>query len=138
MGLNEKASVTSEQLRYARVMSICVRVAFILLAAGGLGYFSGVLTPVVPYSELPRLWVLPASGYLAASGVAGGWGWIALMDKGDMLSLAGIALLAGVSVPSLLVIVPAYAARRDWIYLGIAIALAGVIVFAASGVFGTG
>jgi hypothetical protein len=50
-----------------------------------------------------------------------------------VLTVGGIALLAGVSLPCLLVLAPAYAGRRDTGYLAITLMLAGLLVLAASG-----
>ena len=139
MGLSNgdrETSMSEEQLIYARVLAVGVQLAFALLAVGALAYFSGVLEPAVPPPELPRLWMLSASGYLNATGIPRGWGWISMLARGDMLPLAGIALLAGASVPCLLALIPGYADRRDWVYLGITLALIGVLVLAGAGVFG--
>jgi FtsH-binding integral membrane protein len=55
--------------------------------------------------------------------------------KGDLLALTGIALLAGVSIPCLLLLVPAYARQGDRVHLAITLATAVVLVLAAAGVF---
>jgi len=63
-----------------------------------------------------------------------GWGWLAAMGQGDVLTLAGIAVLALVPLIALLALVPFYAARKDWIYLAIVVGQIGVIALAASGI----
>lgn len=128
--------VSRAQLTYARVLSFGVRLAFVLLAAGAAAYFSGVLQPAIPMDALPRLWSLPTRDFLRASGMPGGWGWVAMLDRGDILPLAGIAVLAGVSVPCLAALVPGYARARDRTYLVITLALIGTLVLAGTGVFG--
>lgn len=135
-GGDRETFMSGEQLLYARVLAVGVQLAFALLALGALAYFSGMLEPAVPPSELPRLWTLSASGFLNATGIPGGWGWISMLGRGDMLPLGGIALMAGISVPCLLALIPGYANRRDWVYLGITVALIGVLMLAGAGVFG--
>lgn len=139
MGVNDpgrEARMSDEQLMYARVMGIGVQIAVAVLALGALLYFLGAIQTAVPVSELPRLWRLSAPDYLAASGIPRGWGWISMLDRGDILPLAGIALLAGASVPCLVALLPGYLGRRDWAYFGITLCLIGVQVLAATGVFG--
>ena len=115
--------VSQAQQTYASVLSVGVRLAFVILAAGAVAYFSGLLQPAIPLDVLPRLWSLPTREFLRASGVSGGWGWLAMLDRGDMLPLAGIALLAGVSAPCLAALVPGYARARDLTYLAITVAV---------------
>ena len=86
------------------------------------------------HRRTPRLWALPLNEYLGASGMPVGWAWLAQLGKGDILALAGIALLAGVSIPCLMALSMAYAGRGERAYCAIALLLAGVLVLAASGV----
>jgi hypothetical protein len=78
-----------------------------------VAYVSGLLPGVVPVDRLPELWSLPVAQFLARTQMPTGWGWLALLGHGDVLGLLGIALLAGVSVPCLLALVPIYCARGD-------------------------
>lgn len=130
-------NVSAEQLRYARVLGYGMKAGLAILAAGFVAYASGWLPALVPLEALPRLWGLPVHDYLGESGMPAGWTWFSHLGRGDALVLGGIALLSGVSVPCLLVLVPAYARRRDRAYMTIALATVGVLALAASGVFGT-
>ena len=123
-----------EQLRYATVLDIGMRTGLAILVAGYVLYVSGVLPPLVPFEELPRLWGLPVDEYVAKSGMATGWQWISLIDRGDVAVLIGIGLLAGISVPCLALLVPTYARGGDRPYLAISIALVAVLLLAVSGV----
>jgi hypothetical protein len=124
----------NEQLRYARILDYGMRAGLVALIAGFLAYVSGVLPVQVPFDALPRLWTLPVGDYVRESGMPVGWGWLALLGKGDVLALTGIVALAGVSVPCLVVLALAYSGRGDRAYCGITLLLAGVLVFAASGI----
>lgn len=126
---------SEQQLRYARVLAVGVVLAFGLLVVGAFLYFTATLPPAIPVDELPRLWTLPTRDFLRASGMPGGWGWVSLLQRGDILPLGGIAVLAGVSVPCLLALIPGYLRQRDWTYLAITLAMIGTLALAASGVF---
>jgi hypothetical protein len=126
-----------EQLRYARLLDIAMKAGLAVLVATFVVYVGGALPAQVPFEALPRLWTLPVGDYLAASGMPTGWDWMAMLHRGDVLALTGIALLAGLSVPCLCVLIPTYAARGDWAYFYVTLALVGVLVLAASGVFGS-
>lgn len=129
---NPRAS--PEQLRYARVLDYGMKAGLAVLIAGFLAYVSGIVPAQVPLEELPRLWVLRVPDYLRETGMTSGWGWLAMVGAGDVLALIGIALLAGISAPCLLVLIPVFARRRDWVYLSITLLQIGVLVLAASGV----
>lgn len=129
---NPRAS--PEQLRYARVLDYGMKAGLAVLIAGFLAYVSGIVPAQVPFEELPRLWVLRVPDYLRETGMTSGWGWLVMPATGDGLALIGIALLAGVSAPCLLVLIPVFAGRRDWVYLSITLLQIGVLVLAASGV----
>jgi len=106
------------------------------LIAGFAAYAGEMLPLQVPFDALPRLWSLPVGDFLRESGMPAGWGWLTMLGKGDVLALAGIALLASVSPLCLLLLLPAYAQRRDGAYLAFTLALVGVLVLAASGILG--
>jgi hypothetical protein len=128
--------VSAEQLRYASVLDYGMKAGLVMLIAGFAAYVSGLLPVQVPFDALPRLWTLPVDDYLRESGMPSGWAWLPLLANGDVLVIAAIALLAGVSLPCLLILAPAYSRRRDIAYILITLALAGVLVLAASGIFG--
>jgi hypothetical protein len=100
-----------------------------VLVGSFVAYVSGLLPGVVPVDRLPELWSLPVAQFQARTQMPGGWGWLALLGHGDVLGLLGIALLAGVSMPCLLALVPIYAARGEKAY--VAICLLEVAVVAA-------
>lgn len=123
-----------EQLRYARILDYGMKAGLVLLIVSFGAYVSGALPAQLPFEALPRLWALPVGDYLRESGMPTGWHWLAMLDRGDVLALTGIALLAGISVPCLILLLPVYAGRGDWAYFTITLLLVGVLVLAASGV----
>jgi len=122
-----------EQRRYADLLVWGTRVGLVVVLLGFAAYVSGLVTPLVPVERLPELWTLPLDQYLAQTGTPTGWGWLTLLQRSDIVSLAGIALLAGCSVLCLLSLVPLYAARGDKAFVFVCLADAAVVLLAASG-----
>ena len=119
---------------YATLLDWGARLGLLLLVLGFAAYMLGLTTPLVSLHDLPQLWNQPVAIYLAKTGTPTGWGWLAMLGKGDMLNLFGIAILAGCSIPPLLGLVSLYLQRRDYIYSGLCLAIVLVLVLAASGV----
>jgi hypothetical protein len=136
----EPGAVTQppEQLRYARWLEWGTRVGLLLLAAVFLAYGAGLVEPHVPHSRLPDVWNLPVSQFLVATGLPTGWGWLAHAHRGDIANLIAIGLLAGISVPALLALVPLQWRAGDRLYAWLCIAEVVVLLLAASGVLTTG
>ena len=115
-----------------------MKFGLLLLALGFLAYVAGVVPAYVPLEELPRLWGLAAPDFLSATGMPDGWGWLGMTNRGEVLPLIGIVVLCGVTLACFLVLLPAYAERRDWAYFLIVTLEIGVLALAASGVLTVG
>lgn len=126
--------ISPAQLRYARLLDWGMKAGLAALIAGFGVYVSGTLPAQVPFEALPRLWTLPVADYVRESGMGAGWSWLAMPGKGEVMTTAGIAILAGVSILCLMSLVPLYVRRRDWTYFGVTLSLIGVLMLAASGV----
>jgi hypothetical protein len=126
--------ISPEQLRYARVLDVCMKAALAFLAAAFAAYLFGVLPPQVPLDALPRLWTLPVGEYLGATAAEPGWHWLTRLTKSDALALGAIAVVAGASFPCLALLAVDYARQRDWAYLGITVSQIVLLGLAASGV----
>lgn len=124
----------AEAARYATFLDWGTRIGLLVLVLGFAAYVVGFTTPLVALQELPQLWNQPVAVFQQKTGTPTGWGWIAMLGKGDMLNLLGIAILAGSSVPPLLSLLPLYLKRRDFTYAGICLIIILVLVLAASGV----
>lgn len=131
----EPAAQSPQQLRYALLLQWGMRIGLAVLVLSFAGYATGWLPAHLPPERLVQLWSQPVQAYLAASGSPTGWAWIRLAHHGDMMGLAGIAILAGCSVLSLLALVPLYAAARDRAFVALCLLQALVVLTAASGVF---
>ena len=122
-----------EQRIYARWLDIGTRIALALLVATFALYMFALLDPHVPHGDLPRLWTLSVAQYVAAIGGPTGWGWTALLHRGDYLNFIGVALFAGVSIVCYARIVPTLIASGERARALIALAQIAVLVAALSG-----
>ncbi|WP_088286962.1 hypothetical protein [Ideonella sp. A 288] len=129
----DRSMQPAEQSRYALWLDWGTRLGLAMLVLGFAAYVSGVLPPHVPVDRLPQLWSLPVGQFLAETNTPTGWGWLALLHRGDILGMAGIAVLSGCSVACLLALLPLYAARGDKAYVAICLAEVAVVMLAASG-----
>lgn len=129
---------SEEQVAYANLLSKGIAVGLLSLLVTFILYVLGVLTPHIPKENLPGLWHLPVSDYLATTGTEAGWNWVFLIKKGDFINFIGVVFLSGVTVLCFIRIIPIYLKRKDLAYALIAIAEVAVLVFAASGILKTG
>ena len=130
--------ISPEQQVYARWLDWSTRVSLGVLIAAFLAYAVGLLAPAVAVDDLPRLWVLPVERYLEATGVPSGWGWVAMLAKGDYLNLVGVALLGFVTVLCYLRVLPLLLARGERLQAAFAVAQVAVLLLAASGLLAGG
>jgi hypothetical protein len=122
-----------EQMRYATWLDWGTRVGLVVLLASFAAYVLGLAESHVPVSRLPELWVHPVGRFLELTNSPTGWGWLALVHRGDIAGLLGIAILAGSSVACLLALVPLYLARGDKAFAAVCLAEVAVVLLAASG-----
>jgi len=132
------AAHSGVQLLYAVLLDWGARIGLLMLVLGFALYLLGVLVPLVPLEQMPGLWSQPSGSYLTQTGTPTGWGWLALVHKGDLLNLVGVALLAGCSLPPLLGVAGLYLRQRDWPMAAICMLIVAVIALAASGALTAG
>ena len=135
--IHHEVKVSEAHLRYARWLARGSAVGFVVMALGFVVYVAGVIEPHVALEDLPSLWSQPASSYLAAAGIPGGWGWAGLVHKSDMLNLIGVALLSGCSAAALIAVIPLYARQRERLLVAVCALEVLIIALAASNVFAT-
>jgi hypothetical protein len=129
-----KYHVTEEQIAYAKILDLGMKVGLVALVISFGLYVLGVMEPHVPLQDLPKYWKLPVHEYLKQANIHEGWSWLHMLHKGDFLNFVGIAFLAGVSIICYLSIIPALFRKKDTIYAFLAIAEVTVLVLAASGI----
>jgi hypothetical protein len=125
---------SEEQLLYAKVLSIGVKVGFVLLVVSFGLYMFGVLKPLIPIHQMPKDWHLPVREYVKVTGTPTGWEWVKMIAKGDMLNLVGIVVLAGISIVSTLAVLPIFARRGEKALLIISVLLIVVLLVSASSI----
>ena len=121
-----------EELRYAKVLHIGTMVGLVLLVLSFLIYISGILPVLVPLDQLSQYWGLSAREFVTATHTPTGWAWLRLVGHGDVLNVAAIAFLAGVSGLCSLAVLPLFVRRGDWAQVVIAALQIAVLVLAAS------
>ena len=122
---------------YARWMRRGTWLAGVVLVAGFAAYITGA-APHVPIEHLPALWDRPAATYLEQTGLRPGWHWASLVHRSDMLVLAGVALLASCSIPSLVAAIGPFHRGGERVFVVICILQIAVLVLAASGLLTVG
>jgi hypothetical protein len=127
-----------EQLLYARLLDWGARLGFVLLVVGFAAYVFGWAEALVPLEQLPQVWGQPADVFRQRTGMPQGWGWLGLVHKADVANLAGIALLAGCSLPPLLAAMALYLKQREWTPALLCAGVVVVVLLAASGLLGVG
>lgn len=123
------------QATYARWLDVATRIGFIVSLLAFLVYVTGLVEPLVPLADLPHLWSMPASRFVAATGEPTGWGWLALLAKSDFLNLAAVALFGVVTLVCYARIVPLLFAAGERLQAVIALAQVIVLAAAAAGFF---
>ncbi len=129
---------TPEQLAYADLLDIGVRIGRYLLAGTFVLYVFGLIPPKIPLSELPTYWSMAADQYSNQAGVGTGWGWFALIGYGDYLNFLGIAFLSSLTIACYLRVLPFTLQRKDFMLGTILLLEVSVLSFAASGLLGGG
>lgn len=127
-----------EELRYAKVLDVSVKVGLGLLILSFAAYLSGILPPHIPFDQLPKYWGLPVKEFVKATNTPTGWGWLSLIDKGDMVNLVAIAFMAGVSAICSVAVLPIFARQGEKAHLIIAALQILVLVLAASNILTAG
>ena len=133
---NGKAS--PEQVTYANMLFYGCWGGLALMAVTYTLYVTGIITPHVPLEKVPLLWSQPVRTYLELGNVPHGWGWTALLGKGDFLNFLGIVLLAGMTIFCYIPLIPAFLKRGEKGFALMALLEIIVLTIAASGIVGGG
>ncbi len=138
MAMSGEDFISDEQRRYATWLSWGARSGLAILVVTFLAYVLGWLPARIPLEQMPEVWNLSAHDYLQQTGAPTGWQWLSLVGQGDFAGLIGIAWLSGCSVLCLLVVIPIYARRKDWVFVVICVIALLVQLLAASGMLTVG
>jgi len=131
--MGNKVKATEEQLAYAALLDIGMKLGLLMLVISFAIYVLGIFTPHVPVGDLPKYWSMPVKDYLKATDIHTGWSWLHLLGKGDFLNFVGIAFLSGVTILCYVRIIPILFRKKDTVYALLAVIEVLVLVLAASG-----
>lgn len=118
---------------YARWMQAGVRIGLVALVASFALYVLGVLPSHVPPSQLPEVWGLPVTQYLARTGAPSGWAWIERLGQGDVLNMLGVAILSSVTIACYLRVLLPLLRAGERVLAAIVAAQIAVMLVAATG-----
>ncbi|MBI4844361.1 MAG: hypothetical protein HY809_08585 [Nitrospirae bacterium] len=135
---NNRTKASEEQIAYADILNTGMWFGLAVAIITFIVYISGILPTFVPIEQLPNYWGMKAKDYIHLLNAPTGWGWAALVSKGDYLNFVGIAILAGLTIPCYLRILPILVRKKDTPYVIIAILEVAVLALAASGILKVG
>ena len=129
---------SKEQIIYANLLLIGMLAGIITLIITYTIYLTGLLPPHVDMHLISANWGKGVHEYIEATHSPQGWGWLALLGKGDFLNFIGIALLGIMTIICYLVLVRGYYREKNWIFTVISVLEILVLSLAASGILGSG
>jgi len=138
MAEEKKTQATEEQIAYAKILNIVMFMGLAIMVVTLIIYLSGILSSFIPPQEIPKYWGMKSKDFIHSLHAPTGWGWLAMINKGDYLNFVGIALLAGLTILCYLVILPILIRKKDTSYVVIAIIEILVLTLAASGILKSG
>lgn len=138
MGVEAKIGATEEQLAYANVLNLGMKIGLLSLIITFIVYITGILSPHIPVNDLPLYWSMPVHKYLAATGIHAGWSWLGMLGRGDFVNFITITFLAAVTIFCYGRIVAIFYRKNDTVYTVLALVEVIVLVLAASGVLKAG
>ncbi|MGD9329708.1 MAG: hypothetical protein PVJ53_00270 [Desulfobacterales bacterium] len=127
-----------EQIIYANLLLMGMVAGIIIMIITYLIYSTGILPPHVDMQLVTANWGKGIHEYLEITHSPHGWGWTALLLKGDFLNYIGFTLLGLMTIFCYLVLVRGFIRKKDWIFSVISILEIVVLSLAASGIFGSG
>ncbi|MUM76026.1 DUF1634 domain-containing protein [Pseudodesulfovibrio sp. F-1] len=127
-----------EQIIYANILGMGAYLGILVMVVTYILYVTGIIGAHIELEMVVRNWHLNVQQFIQVTNAPRGWGWVALLGKGDYLNFLGMALLALLTIVCYLVLLPGFVRRKDWTYFGICVAEVVVLSLAASGIFGSG
>jgi hypothetical protein len=134
----QKPKATKEQLAYAQLLDIGMKLGMAIIVVTFIIYAFGILEPNIAFDDLPNQWEKSAEEYVEDNGEITGWAWVNHLDQGDFFNFIGIAFLASVSIFCYIRILPMLLGKKDYIYAALAFTEVVVLVLAASGILKVG
>jgi hypothetical protein len=127
-----------EQLEYANWLERWTNAGrTLLLIAFGI-YLAALLPAQISFESLPQWWMEPLPRFVALHAWPTGWQWLHPPLRGEALSLLGIGALASGPSLCLLGLVPIYLRRGERSQAVLCVAVAALMVLAATGLVSAG
>jgi hypothetical protein len=123
---------------YARVLWIASLIGFFMAVIAFLLYLAGIIEPRIPLCRIPELWSLSSGEVMRLYGIPGGWGWLRIIDRSDMLCYAGLAVIASGTIAAFIAVFVVYLIKRNFLYALIVLLELAVLILAAGGFFSVG
>jgi hypothetical protein len=116
---------------YARWLGAGTKLVFGFAVLSLALYLAGVLAPLVPFAELPRLWTLSAADMMREAHAPGGWDWLRFLRYGDYLNVLAIAFFPLLALVCTARVVPAFLKDGEPLHAALALLVALVLLAAA-------
>lgn len=135
---NNRAHPNKAQLVYAHVLHWASTLGIVFVVLGFTIYVFELLPLSVSIDDIAKNWHLSAAELNRQYHLPTGWAWVADILKGDILSFASIVYLSAATIFCLVAVAGVFLKEKNVIYTIIAILQILVLVFAASGIVGSG
>ena len=135
---NQPPRPSKEQIIYANLLLIGMVSGIVVLVITYTIYVTGLLPSYVDMHIISANWGKGIHEYLEITHSPHGWGWLALLGKGDFLNYIGFVLLGIMTILCYLVLVRGYYRKKNWIFTAISVLEIVVLSLAASGLLGSG
>ena len=132
--LKNEIKASPAQLHYANTLFYGAVIGFVIMLVTYCLYVFGVIDPQIPLEQLPLLWTQSAEHYRAVGHIPQGWGWLGLVNKGDICNFIGIVFLASLTVICFLQLAWNLFRHRQKLLGCIAVTEIVVLCLAASGI----
>jgi len=135
---NKPPRPSDEQIIYANLLLVGMVAGMVVLIITYTIYLTGLLPSHVDMHLISANWGKGVHEYLEITHSPHGWGWLALLGKGDFLNYIGLVLLGIMTILCYLVLVRGYYREKNRIFLVISVLEIFVLSLAASGLLGSG
>ncbi len=132
------AHPNNAQLVYAFVLHWVSTLGIFIVVAGFAVYVFELLPQSVAIDAVAKSWHLSAAELNQRYPLPTGWTWVSDILNGDILSFASIVYLSAATILCLLAVAWVFLKEKNGIYTVIALLQVLVLVFAASGIIGSG
>uniref|UniRef100_A0A7J2TJM3 DUF1634 domain-containing protein n=1 Tax=Archaeoglobus fulgidus TaxID=2234 RepID=A0A7J2TJM3_ARCFL len=128
-----KIEIPKEQLLYAKILWYGTIISIVAISVAYIVYVAGILPHYVEFDRIIELWGEKSHKFVEETNTPIGWGWIGLIGYGDFINLLLLAFLSFLTIICYIAITPVFLARKDIVYLLIALVEIVVLVLSASG-----